>query len=491
MGINNHSGGQSEVGEAHSSYEVVVMIMERRSLTIKISCFKQERENRLSMTTTEHMYQNPDINRRLGTQKVERLRAKLGTKAKQEKNFKFYSLYGHICNKDVLKVAWKRVKENKGAPGVDGVTIQSLDTEEKVNNFLLKIQTELQDKTYRPLPVRREYIPKANGKLRPLGIPCLRDRVVQTASCLILEPIFEADFLDCSYGFRPGRSQHQALKAIQNAIKAGMTSAYDADMQAYFDTIPHDKLMECIKMRVVDSNVLNLIKMWLRSTVHENNNEGKGIKITHPTQGCPQGGCISPLLSNVYLHWFDKAFHKTRSAKAGIAKLVRFADDFVILAKDIGAACHAFVEEKIEKWLGLIINKEKTKVVDLRQGDALNFLGYVYRFQEDLRGRGTKYLHMGPSEKAVKKEIEALREMTSKTYCYLPIPDLIAKMNEQIRGWQVYFSQGYPRMAYRKINWYARYSLRNHLYKRSQRHYSPPEGVSFYKHINKLGLIYL
>ena len=445
----------------------------------------------MSMTTTEQMYLHLGIDWGLSTKKVERLREKLGTKAKQEKNFKFYSLYGHICNLDVLKVAWKRVKENKGAPGIDRVTIESLDSEEKVNKFLLEIQIELLNKVYKPLPVRREYIPKANGKLRPLGIPCLRDRVVQVAACLILEPIFEADFLDCSYGFRPGKSQHQALKSIQNAIKAGMTSAYDADMQAYFDTIPHDKLMECIKMRVIDGNVLNLIKMWLRSTIHEKNNEGKGIKITHPTQGCPQGGCISPLLSNIYLHWFDKAFQKSRSAKAGIAKLVRFADDFVILAKDIGANCHAFVEEKIEKWLGLTINKEKTKVVDLKQGDSLNFLGYVFRFQEDLCGRGTKYLHMGPSEKAIKKEIEAIREMTKKSYCYLPIPDLIAKMNEQIRGWKEYFSQGYPRMAYRKINWYARYSLTNHLCKRSQRHYKPPEGVSYYEHINKLGLIYL
>jgi RNA-directed DNA polymerase len=443
------------------------------------------------MTTTEQLYLHLGIDWGISTKKVERLREKLGTKAKQEKNFKFYSLYGHICNMDVLKVAWKGVKENKGAPGVDGVTIDSQDSEEKINKFLLEIQTELINKTYKPLPVRREYIPKANGKLRPLGIPCLRDRIVQTAVCLILEPIFEADFLDCSYGFRPGRSQHHALRAIQTAIKTGMTSVYDADMQAYFDTIPHDKLMECIKMRVIDGKVLNLIKMWLRSPVHEKNDKGKGIKISHPSQGCPQGGCVSPLLSNIYLHWFDRAFHKTRAAITGEAKLVRFADDFVILARTISNNCIAFVEEKIEKWLGLIINKEKTKVINLNQGDSLNFLGYVFKFHEDLYGRGKKYLHMGVSEKAIKKEKEALREITSKTYCFLPIPEMISNVNEQIRGWAEYFSIGYPRMAYREINRYVRVCIRNHLRKRSQRHYRPPEGSSFYEHINKLGLVYL
>lgn len=443
------------------------------------------------MTTTGKMHLNlshEDLE--ISILKVERLREKLGTKAKQEKNFKFYSLYGHIYNIDVLKVAWKKVRENKGSPGVDGVSIESLDNLEKVTNFLIEIQTELTNKTYKPLPVKRVYIPKENGKLRPLGIPCLRDRVVQTALCLILESIFEADFLDCSYGFRPGRSQHDALEAIQKAIKAGMASAYDADMKAYFDTIPHDKLMKCIKMRVTDGNVLKLIMMWLKSEVHEQNDKGKGIKITHPKTGCPQGGSISPLLSNIYLHWFDKSFQQTRSAKTGIARLVRFADDFVILAGDIGTKCCRFVEEKME-CLGLTINKEKTKIVDLKQGDKLHFLGYVFQFHDDLKGRGHKYLHMGPSEKAIQKEIEIIREMTNKTYCNLPIPDLIGKINEQINGWKVYFSKGYPRMAYRKINRYARDSVRKHLHKRSQRHYKPPEGISYYKHIYELGLINL
>lgn len=454
------------------------------------------------MTTTEQMYFNLGIDLGVSADKVARLREKLGTKAKQEKNFRFYSLYGHICNMNVLKEAWKRVKKNDGSPGIDGmsieslvnepgidgITIESFDNEGKVMKFLMEIQAELQNKTYKPLPVKRVYIPKANGKLRPLGIPCIRDRLIQTAVCLMLEPIFEADFLNCSYGFRPDRSQHQALKAIQKAIKAGMTSVYDADLKGYFDSIPHDKLLACIRMRVVDRNVLNLIKMWLRSPVYEKDGNNKGTKITHPTQGCPQGGSISPLLSNIYLHWFDKAFHKTRTATTGMAKLIRFADDFVILAENIEAKCCQFVEEKIERWMGLIINKEKTKVVDLKKGDELNFLGYEFRFQEDLFGRGNKYLHMGPSKKTIKSEMEKLKEMTSKKYCYLPVPQMIEKINEHLKGWKGYFSLGYPGRAYRKINWYVMESVANHLRKRSQRRYKPPKGVSFYKHLQKLGL---
>lgn len=454
------------------------------------------------MTTTEQMYLKLGIDLRLSADKVARLREKLGAKAKQEKNFKFYSLYGHVCNMNVLKEAWKRVKKNDGSPGLDGVSFESyanepgtdgvfigdFDNESSVMELLIEIQTDLHSKTYKPLPVKRVYIPKANGKLRPLGIPCIRDRLVQTAVCLILEPIFEADFLDCSYGFRPGRSQHQALKAIQQAMKAGMVSAYDADLKGYFDTIPHDKLLACIKMRVVDSNIINLIKMWLSSPVYEKDENNRGTKITHPKLGCPQGGSISPLLSNVFLHWFDKAFHKTRSSITGEAKLIRFADDFVILAKNIGAKCCSFVEEKIENWMGLIINKEKTKIVDLEKGDELNFLGYVFRFHKDLYGRGKKYLHMGPSKKTIQKEMENLREMTSKKYCYQPVPMMIDKINEHLKGWKGYFSLGYPRMAYRKINWYVGESVANHLRKRSQRRYDPPKGISFYKHLQKLGL---
>lgn len=445
----------------------------------------------MNKTTTEEPKPTLRICSKEEQEKVDCLRKKLGEKAKQEKNFKFYSLYGHIHNMNVLKVAFKEVRTNKGSPGIDGMTIETIDTEEKVMDFLKEIQEALQTKTYKPQPVKRVYIPKANGKMRPLGIPTIKDRVVQSAACLILEPIFEADFKDCSYGFRPGRSQHQALFAIRDAIKSGKTSVYDADLKGYFDSIPHSKLMQCLEMRIVDRNVLRLIRMWLEAPVHEKGDDGKGTKITKPSQGTPQGGVISPLLSNIYLHWFDHVFNKTNAAKAGLAKLVRYADDFVVLMNEVGKKCVGFIEDKIENWLGLEINKEKTKIVNLAEGEELNFLGYTFQYRKDLKGRKHKYLHMGPSNKAVTKQQDKLREITKKENCHIPITDLIQMMNKNLQGWATYFSQGYPRKAYRKISWYARECLENHLKKRSQRSYSLPEGVSYYEKFKKLGLKYL
>lgn len=439
----------------------------------------------------EYLPYERDIGEPIAT-KVSILRRKLAEKAKQEPNFRFYVLYDRIYRLDVLESAWEKVRRNRGSAGVDKQTIRDIENY-GVEKLILELHEELKTKRYTPSPVRRVHIPKGDGKMRPLGIPTVRDRIVQQAIVLILEPIFDTDFLDCSFGYRAKRSAHDAMDVIRENLNAGRTTVYDADLKGYFDSIPHDKLMESVEKRVSDRSVLSLIRKILKAPIVEKD-ERNQTTTTIPKCGTPQGGVVSPMLANLYLHNFDCEFHESDAPyKFANARLVRYADDFVIMARYVGSRITTWVESKIEDWLGLKINRDKTKIVRAtNSNEMIRFLGFQIRYVDGQIGRNRKYFRQEPSDKKVQQIRDRIHELTSSRRSGLGVSYVVYRLNECLRGWRAYYRQGNPMRVLRKLDNHVMKRMIQFLRRQSQRPFKPPEGKSWYDIIyNKLGVIRL
>lgn len=397
-------------------------------------------------------------------ERVKLLQEKLYCKAKQQRDYRFYVLYDKVFVHYVLTEAYYRVRANGGSPGIDGETFKSIE-KGGVGKFLYELSEDLRKQTYEPKAVKRVWIPKANGGKRPLGIPTIRDRVAQMACLQIIEPIFEADFEDSSYGFRPNRSAKDAMGAIKRHLKEGKTEVLDADLSAYFDTIPHDKLERTLELRISDPRMLKLIRKWLKSPVYEDGQYHGGKK-----EGTPQGGVISPLLANVYMHLVDRIVNNSKHLfhKAGI-RIVRYADDFVLMGKHISAAAKEKLKELLDK-MGLKLNETKTRLIEATK-ESFSFLGFTVRYDKDLKGRPTKYWNIEPSDKSEKKIREKIREYLAAKGHYAACK-VAEDLNTMVRGWLNYFDipgVSYPAMSKRKLRYYLRERLNRYYNRKSQR----------------------
>jgi len=402
---------------------------------------------------------------------IRTLQRKLYCKAKAEPAYRFYLLYDKLHRDDILAHAYALARANAGAPGVDGMTFAAVEAMGQ-GEWLAAIRKDLVAKTYRPAPVRRVMIPKPGGGERPLGIPPIRDRVVQTAAKLVLEPIFEADLDPAAHGYRPGRSGANAIKVVHVLLCRGYTDVVDADLSKYFDTIPHQDLMRSVARRIVDRHVLRLIKLWLKAPVEERDDDGTrrmtGGK--NSRQGTPQGGVISPLLANLYMNRFLKHWRGTGRGEVYRAQVVSYADDFVILSRGHAAEALAWTRRVMAK-LGLALNETKTAIRDARR-ERFDFLGYSFG-PHHYRKDGHWYLGASPSKKSV------LRLKAKVSDILVPgnigaWPEVRDRLNRLLRGWSTYFGYGTRLPAYRAVD--------NHVYDRVRyflvrRHKVPSHGT--------------
>lgn len=399
-------------------------------------------------------------------ERVQEFQRKIYQKAKQEKGYRFYVLYDKVRLMHFLRHAYKLCKENKGRPGVDNISFADIE-EAGVEEFLSNIRKELAEGSYKPSPVLRVNIPKANGKTRPLGIPTIKDRVVQMSVKLVIEPIFEADFEESSYGFRPERSAHDAVEEIKKKLKEGKAEIFDADLSAYFDTIPHKELLFLIARRVSDKHILHLIKMWLKTLVYENNKYTGGKK---KKVGTPQGGVISPLLANIYLHLIDKAVNKASGIfRKFRVEIVRYADDFVLMGRKIPEEVINYLKSMLDR-MKLKVNEEKSRMLNGYK-ESFDFLGFTFRYSRDLNQSNKRYWNIEPSAKSQKKLRSKIRDYLKSNGHKAP-EILVKDFNAMLRGWINYFSidkVSYPAKAKRSLRSYLSKKI-NRFYKRkSQR----------------------